>query len=207
MKQLLTTYPAFRIQLEAGYIIWPFFIILFLGVCQMEAAQESRPDWITFIEPSEQFKASFPHHPVHMQFDLTKDDALTGSLEVYSTSTDQGVLMVNTISSPSLKEFKEQDLSQEFFKNIFYSCFLRRLFYQPKVFKNNESFKVEKTEFQGHPALKFYASYRDDQEKEIMSGMAILKDMILFVVLYITPEKHREDKDFSQFIQSFHLKA
>jgi hypothetical protein len=167
------------------------------------ASHPENQNWITFTEPSGHFKVSFPHQPVHMHFDLTKEDHLSGYLEVYSAAINQGVFMVNIISSPSFKE--KDDLSKEFFHSIFYSCCIRRLFYYPKRFKDLNSFKIEQTNIQGYRALNFMTHHSNEPKKEKLSGIAILKNDRLFIIFSIASENKGLHPSFDSFIPSFQL--
>lgn len=163
--------------------------------------QTSPNQWIPFKDPIEHFKASFPFEPVHMQFNLTAEDALQGTLNVYSVSWDKGVAMITTLASSLLKS----SVSEEEFKQIFYSCFARRMFYQPRVFKNNASFQVKKTTIENHPALDFSISFVEGGEEQVLKGFAIVQDQILYMVFSISNKEEAKSKEFDTFLHSFHL--
>ncbi len=189
-------------------VIWTRLVclIFLLGVRLVEASEQSQEahQWIAYIDSAEHFRADFPYQPTHMRFKLSKEDALIGSLHVYSTSLAKGVLMINVISSSSLEG---QELKEDFFKKVFYSCFARRLFYQPKEFKKYATFEFRESQFEGYPALQFSALYPNDSVKKMIFGTAILKVNKLYTIFCIAPETDSEIKLFDQFIHSFHFES
>lgn len=170
------------------------------------SGQSLNHPWISFKDSLDHFKIDFPYQPVHMEFDLTKEDALRGHLAVYSSALHTGVLMVNVISSQALKE---QLLEESFFKKVFYSCFVRRVFYKPKALKDVPFTHIEKTNVQGLPALKFSLTYPDHESQDTrkMMGLAVLKDTKLYTILVLASETSTERALFDQFIHSFHLET
>lgn len=157
--------------------------------------------WIMFNDPADRFKASFPFEPVYMQFNLTTQDLLPGNLDVYSVSWDKGVAMITTLSSSLLKS----TLSEEEFKKIFYSCLARRMFFHPRVFKDNQSFKIKKMTIDGIPGLDFSVSYSENNEEHFLKGRACIKDQTLYTIFIISEKEHANAKDFNTFLESFHL--
>lgn len=162
-------------------------------------------NWVIFKEPLEHFHAAFPHQPVQMEFDLTKEDALTGSLHVYTASLPQGTLMVTTLSSPSLAKLGKQDLTEETFKNIFYSCLIRRIFYEPHLFKQSSHFLTKQIDFERQPALQFSITYSSPRDEQVLSGFTVLKNQKLYSVFYITSKQNKSTDEFNYFIHSFHI--
>lgn len=185
------------------------FLVSFIsGDYAMATSHSSSSNqWIAFMDPSHEFEVDFPHEPVHMQFQLFPEDSLEGQLDVYTVSLNEGVLMVSVITPRSIQELKNNELLGKKFNQFFYSCFARRLFYQPQMFKKNAVFKITPSTYDGYPSSLFSISYWDEnQEKHILSGLIVLKEHHLYTLFYISPDHYKDLALFQHFIQSFHLK-
>ena len=179
--------------------IWVFIVTFLLGVYPMNASEDlSNTSWVTIKDDAEQLQASFPHQPVHMQFDVSKKE----QLDVYVSPFKEGIVTLFILSGRPLKD---SDLEPKAFENLFYSVFVQRMFNQPKIFKVNQQIDHEKTSFEGNPALKFSFSYQDRDKTRLLEGLTILKDEQLITLFYLASEDVFNEAILQRFIDSLQL--
>ncbi|MBA3722730.1 MAG: hypothetical protein H0W88_10065 [Parachlamydiaceae bacterium] len=178
------------------------FIAVYTGGILMNvSAQSNDHPWITTEDPYEHFHVSFPHHPTHMAFDIPLENTeQLGKLNVYSAPFGNQLLMFCSLYSPT---FKGPEATVKQFQEIFYTFIIKRMFYQPKVFKKEAIYSQKNIQFQGMPGIRFELQYNEHGTEKKLSGLATFKDSKIHILFYLAPKGNFDEIILENFIGSF----
>ncbi len=161
----------------------------------MHSENVFKNSWVTIQDESNQWQIAFPHQPVQMQFELSE----TKTLKVYENPFQEGVLLLIDVSDPSMNE---DVLEPQTFERLFYSDFIQRIFYEPKLFKAHHHYEHQFTTIQGHSALQFSFTYQEREKNRLIAGFALVKGHHLYIPLYLANKNQFDPSLLQYFIQS-----
>ena len=161
-----------------------------------------RTSWISFHDSHHHLKADFPHQPIAMNFDLPfQNTPPTGSLDVFSCPTRSGVYM--------LAIFKSSEIPNEFisttFKKQFEQYLISHLFFNPKIFVQNQQFKSTPITRNGLNGHSFEFSYEDEGHVKHLEGMVFLKDHTQYCLFGLAAKDHFNHHELEHFLDSFKM--
>ncbi len=159
--------------------------------------------WMTIEDRETGLRADFPQRPLDITFDIPfQNTPATGHLHVYSVPTKTGVLILSTMTSPSVSV---DMLEKSHLKQYFESVLVPHLFYSPKVFQKHQSFKYAPKEVEGQPAASFQFTYQDHDQQKHLEGFAFVKEHHLYTYFYLASEQHFDQNLLQRFVSSIHL--
>jgi hypothetical protein len=176
-----------------------------LGVFMLDATNSysSPKSWIEVVDSTDGMKASFPHKPIQMNFDIPfQKKASKDHLHIFTSSTKTGVFLLSTLKASFVSD---QLLDEKNFKKTFETYFVSPLFYSPQYFQRNQTFSTSYSKFKGKKSLFFQFTYQDKHTVRVLKGFATVKEYTLYTLFYSSSQNQFKDTDFQYFINSFDL--
>jgi len=169
------------------------------GVMAQQVTDPLSHPWVKIADPVTGLEASFPQSPIEMTYDLPfTNTPPTGQLHLYSSPVPHGVLVSGILVSSTVTA---DWLQEKNFKNFFNSIVVPRLFYYPKVFKQNQSFQVQSNK----DLLTFDVTYQDHQTTKQMNGKALVKNHMIYFAFYLASQQTFDPQLLDYFMQSIHV--
>lgn len=169
---------------------------------QQTNAMTSSQDWVTIKDEESDLEVSFPNQPLDITFDVPfQNTPPQGQLKLYSTATQTGVFILSVFRSPEVNaSWLEHDPLKEFFEKIL----VPHLFYDPSVFRNEQTFDVQ-LKREGDPSsVSFQIHYLDRGMVKRVEGEGKIKNNALCLYFHLASEDVFDSALLHQFVESVH---
>lgn len=188
-------------KISRGLIYGCLAVLFLMGGLMAESHTTEK--WMTIEDREAGLRADFPQRPLDIIFDIPfQNTPATGHLHVYSVPTKTGVLILSTLTSPSVTT---KMLEKEQLKQYFETVLVPHLFYSPKIFQDRQTFKYTSKEVEGHPAASFLFTYQDHDQQKRLEGFAFVKEHNLYTYFYLASEQNFDQNLLNRFVSSIHL--